>query len=187
MLQSREGDLPEAVDRVAPVAFMLVVRERSARFRPDEIEPKVSSWVNGVHPDDMPGVERALKDAFERRTSEYETEHRVSTKNGAWIWILDRGKVFAWDASGRPARMVGTELDVTERKKSEEALRVSEAKFSGLVSISADAILTIDEEQRIVTFNEGAERIFGYSKAEATGSTTSASAAVGVMNRSACA
>jgi len=65
--------------------------------------------------------------------------------------------------------MVGTELDITERKRLEENLRFSEAKASGIVSISADAIISIDENQRITLFNEGAERIFGYSKAEVVG------------------
>lgn len=47
--------------------------------------------------------------------------------------------------------------------------KLAEAKASGIVSISADAIISIDEEQRITQFNEGAETIFGYSKAEAIG------------------
>jgi PAS domain S-box-containing protein len=60
--------------------------------------------------------------------------------------------------------------DMTERHRAEEALRLSEAQFSGIVSISADAILSVDDAQRITMFNEGAERIFGYSKAEIVGS-----------------
>src|SRR5262245_33532100 len=59
--------------------------------------------------------------------------------------------------------------DITERKRVEQALRLSEAKFSGIVSIAADAIISIDEDQQITIFNEGAERIFGYSKAEVIG------------------
>lgn len=59
--------------------------------------------------------------------------------------------------------------DITERKKLEEALRLSEAKASGIVSISADAIISIDEDQKIIMFNEGAEKIFGYSKSEVIG------------------
>ena len=101
--------------------------------------------------------------------SEFECEYRVSTKSGEWIWVLDRGKVFGRDERGQPMRMVGTELDITARKRAEEALRLSEAKFSGIVSISADAIISIDEDQRITLFNEGAEKIFGWSRAEVIG------------------
>ena len=62
--------------------------------------------------------------------------------------------------------MVGTELDITARKHVEDELRLAEAKSSGILSISADAIISVDESQRITMFNEGAEKIFGYSKAE---------------------
>src|SRR6185503_15440834 len=84
-------------------------------------------------------------------------------------WVLDRGKVFARDAQGRPTRMVGTELDITSRKQSEEEVRLAEAKSSGILSISADAIITTGADQRITMFNEGAEEAFGYSRAEAMG------------------
>lgn len=138
-------------------------------FRPDEIAPHVNTWISGVHPDDLPRVQRVLEDYFQGRIAGYETEHRVRTKSGQWIWILDRGKVFARNERGEPIRMVGTELDITARKRAEEELRLAEAKASGIVSISADAIICIDEDQRITLFNDGAEKIFGYSAADAIG------------------
>jgi PAS domain S-box-containing protein len=66
-------------------------------------------------------------------------------------------------------RMQAFVRDITERREAEEALRQSEAKFSGIIANSADAIISIDEDQRIVTYNQGAETIFGYSKAETIG------------------
>jgi PAS domain S-box-containing protein len=57
--------------------------------------------------------------------------------------------------------------DITERKRIERELRYSEAKFSGIVSVSADAKILIDRNQNIVMFNEGAQRIFGHSGTEA--------------------
>ncbi|MGI9190034.1 MAG: PAS domain-containing sensor histidine kinase [Longimicrobiaceae bacterium] len=59
--------------------------------------------------------------------------------------------------------------DLTERLRTEEALRVSQAKFSGIVSIASEAIVSVDEEQRIVLFNQGAEQIFGYVAREVFG------------------
>ena len=49
--------------------------------------------------------------------------------------------------------MAGTELDITDRKQLAEKLRLSAAKSSGIISISADAIISIDESQRITLFN----------------------------------
>lgn len=138
-------------------------------FRLEEVNPHVDSWLSGIHPDDLPVVEKTLTDYLQGRIPEYESEHRVSTRAGGWIWTLDRGRVSARDAQGRPTRMAGTELDITARKRAEEALRLSEAKFSGIVAISADAIISIDEGQHITMFNEGAEKIFGYSRSEVIG------------------
>jgi PAS domain S-box-containing protein len=140
-------------------------------FRPDEVRGHVDSWMSGVHPEDQPRVQRALEDYFRGSEPEYESEQRVRTKSGDWIWILDRGRVFARNERGEPIRMVGTELDITARKRAEEALRLAEAKASGILAISADAIISIDEDQRITLFNEGAARIFGYTRQEALGAS----------------
>ena len=112
-----------------------------------------------------------MDDYLHGRGAEYEAEFRVKCKTGKWIWILARGKVFTRDEHGKPLRMVGTELDVTPRKRAEEELRLAEAKSSGILSISADAIISIDEGQRIILFNDGAEKIFGYSKADVIGAS----------------
>jgi PAS domain S-box-containing protein len=138
-------------------------------FKLAEVNPHVDSWTKGIHPDDAAAAQKVYGDCIEGARSEFEIEYRVTTKSGEWIWVLDRGKVFARDQKGRATRMVGTELDVTPRKRAEEALRLSEAKFSGIVSVSADAIISIDEERRITLFNEGAEKIFGCAKAEVLG------------------
>jgi len=47
----------------------------------------------------------------------YLTEHRMRCKDGSWKWIMDRGKVLDWTKEGRPARMVGTSREITERKQ----------------------------------------------------------------------
>jgi PAS domain S-box-containing protein len=138
-------------------------------YRPEEVRGHVDSWTLAVHPEDWPRVKQNLDDYFQSRSSEYVTEHRIRTKSGGWIWILGRGKVFVRNERGEPIRMSGTALDITSRKHSEEALLLSKAKAAGIVSISADAIISIDDRQRITLFNEGAEKIFGYSRAEALG------------------
>ena len=56
-----------------------------------------------------------------------------------------------------------------QNRRREELLEASEAKFSGIVSIAADAIISADEQRRIVIFNKGAEAIFGFQAAEVLG------------------
>ena len=72
------------------------------------------------------------------------------------------------ELEGAPAIVVVVR-DLTQRLRAEHAVRLSEAKFSGIVSISSDAIISIDERQRITVFNAGAEKIFGYTPDEALG------------------
>jgi PAS domain S-box-containing protein len=59
--------------------------------------------------------------------------------------------------------------DISDRKTAQEALRASEARFSGILDIAQDAIISVDESQRIMLFNQGAERIFGYASKEIIG------------------
>ncbi|MDB4874115.1 MAG: Sensory box histidine kinase [Gemmatimonadetes bacterium] len=66
-------------------------------------------------------------------------------------------------------RQASLEESVRRREQLDEALRLSEAKFSGILAIAADAIISVDPSQRIVHFNRGAEQIFGYSASEAIG------------------
>ncbi|MBK9266476.1 MAG: PAS domain S-box protein [Polyangiaceae bacterium] len=88
-------------------------------FRPDEIKPHVDTWIAGMHPDDWPHVQKALDDYFNGVVPEYRMEFRIRTKSGQWIWILDQGKIFARDEKGKPTRMVGTEIDITDQKRIE--------------------------------------------------------------------
>jgi PAS domain S-box-containing protein len=59
--------------------------------------------------------------------------------------------------------------DISERRRFEQELRIAEARSSSLLSITTDAIISVDEEQRITHFNEGAEKIFGYARSEVMG------------------
>lgn len=67
------------------------------------------------------------------------------------------------------ARQFIVETRLRARQRIEDALRASEAKFSGILGIAADAIITVDQTQRIIHFNRGAAEIFGYSPADAIG------------------
>lgn len=79
------------------------------------------------------------------------------------ILLLILAVVLAWFA------YASLHDDLNRRAEVELALRASEAKFSGILEIAADAIISVDDGQRIVHYNRGAERIFGWSAAEALG------------------
>ncbi|HVW19576.1 MAG TPA: PAS domain-containing protein [Opitutaceae bacterium] len=86
----------------------------------------IADWSSRVHPEDFPAAQAALDAHLQGRTPMYVAEYRWRTRPGAWLWTLDRGKVVSRDKEGRPLRMVGTQGDITARKKLEERLRHSE-------------------------------------------------------------
>lgn len=90
-------------------------------------------------------------------------EWHLKRKDGTFLPVEVSAKILA------DGRWQGVARDITRRKAAEEAARRSEARLEGIISMAADAIISIDEQQRIVMYNEGASRIFGWSSAEAIG------------------
>jgi len=129
-------------------------------FGLQEIKPHVDSWSSGVHPDDWPRVQKSMTDYFQGLIPEYEAEFRALTKSGDWIWILDRGKVFARDEKGQPLRMVGTELDITQRKRLEEELRSAiRTREDVLAIVSHDLLNPLGTIQLVAELFSRMERI----------------------------
>ncbi len=94
----------------------------SLGYKSDDVEPHIGFWESIVHPDDMPRAKEVLNAHFDGHTPYYECENRLRTKSGEYRWNLDRGRVVARDAEGKPLRMVGTDTDITERKQAEQEL-----------------------------------------------------------------
>src|SRR5262249_1981995 len=80
-----------------------------------------------VPPDDAAARAAALADVLAGRSATFKAEYRIRTSNGQWNWVYSTGRVVGYDVYGRPSRMIGMAVDVTERKQTEEALRQSEA------------------------------------------------------------
>jgi PAS domain S-box-containing protein len=90
-------------------------------------------WDAEVHPDDLlPFNDRHLA-VIEGRSDIYEAEYRMRTRSGDWRWILSRGRATARDNSGRAIRLAGVTIDIDARKRTELALRDSEARLEAAI------------------------------------------------------
>jgi PAS domain S-box-containing protein len=105
----------------------------NARFRnmlgysQGDLEPSIETWRNVLcHPEDLAEAERRLRAHIDGATPLYELEQRLRQKSGEWLWVLVRAKVVAWNEQGQPLRLVGTNLDISARKRTEELLRRQE-------------------------------------------------------------
>ena len=140
----------------------------------EELAPlSVQTWIDLCHPDDLAESDRLLKAHFSGETERYHYEARMRHKSGHWVWVLDQGRVVQWDAQGRPLRMTGTHLDITERKQMEEALRKSEAKYRAYIEHAPEAIFVADEMGRYIEVNPAACAMTGYSRDELLNMTIS--------------
>ncbi len=125
-------------------------------------------WRNLVHPDDLARVQAALRDHVAGKTPIFESVHRMRHRSGEWRWVLSRAQARV-DAHGRLLRLVGVELDITERKIYEEALfREKESAQITLQSIG-DGVITTDANSVIDYINPVAAELTGWRLEDAMG------------------
>ncbi|PWH15407.1 MAG: hypothetical protein DDG58_11225 [Ardenticatenia bacterium] len=109
----------------------------------EELQPfTIQTWVDLVHPEDRPQEMEALQRQMSADFPLVDTEYRMRTRDGNWKWILDRGKVVEWDRDGKPLRICGTHLDITERKQTEEVHRKLLARAMETQKLNAIGQLT---------------------------------------------
>ncbi len=82
-------------------------------------EESIGAWLNRIHPDDLEHVKQAYRDYLAQKKEEFRAEFRQRKANGEWCWTLSVGSVVARNKRGKPLRVLGTVLDISERKLSE--------------------------------------------------------------------
>ena len=125
-------------------------------------------WAEGVHPEDLDRCFKIYTSSFDRRLP-FEMEYRLRRHDGVYRWIFDRGVPYT-DDTGDFLGYIGSCVDVTDRREAEETRRKSEDQFRLLVQQVNDyAILMLDPAGHVVSWNEGARKIKGYTADEILG------------------
>jgi PAS domain S-box-containing protein len=93
-------------------------------YQENEIGNDFEEWQCRVHPDDLGPTLQRIHRYLERPEGVHEVEFRMRHKDGSWRWIYARGEVFL-DTEGKPVRMMGCHMDITERKRAEDQIRAS--------------------------------------------------------------
>jgi PAS domain S-box-containing protein len=129
---------------------------------PGDFEGTVEAFLRRVHPADKERMLSLMAQA--RKSGKGHGEWRIVRPDGSVRWISGRWDVLA-DASG-PARAIGTNLDITERREMEDALSASEDRYRDLVENSEDLVCTHDLQGNLLSVNAPPARILGYTVEE---------------------
>ena len=157
--------------------FVVNPRERALLgFSEGDELPQGGAWRNLIHPDDRALVDAAILPHLRGEAGAYDCEHRMRHKDGHDIWLSSRAMIVERDAKNRPIRIVGTHLDITERKRIDaelgravEQLRSSEEQLRQVTDSLPVLISRWDREQRFRFVNRAYRDWLGIEPASLLG------------------
>ena len=123
-----------------------------------------SGWQVAIHPDDLPRILETFREAL-NSVKPYEVEGRFRRFDGEFRWFLFRGSPLR-DRSGNVAKWYGTNTDLEERKRAEDALRKSEERWRSVFENSAIGVALTDHNGRFLTTNHVFQAMVGYTEEE---------------------
>ena len=106
-------------------------------------------WEDHIHPDDRERVVLGIYDVIDGGESTWTSEYRFRRADGTYANVVNRAYLVR-DETGKPARIIGSMEDATQRKEAEERLRASEAELRALFAAMSDVILMLDAEGRYI-------------------------------------
>jgi PAS domain S-box-containing protein len=156
-------------------SFEWYIRTQTAHFggameaiygeKPGSFTGRYEGWRQRVCPEDRDRVERHFADVV-RGNAFPHLQYRIVWADGSIHWIEARGKLIC-DERGQPLRVVGVNIDITDRVKAQDALRESEEKYRQFFGVENDALFLIDQGTgAILEVNDAACTLYGYSREE---------------------
>jgi len=143
------------------ISFMGAEVESVTGYTAEEFLNGTARWKEQIHPDDLGPVKDVFRHAVRTREKVLRREYRLRHRDGSYRWIADRRQLI-YDEQGEFLYVDGLILDITRRKKSEEALRLTQ--FA--VDRAGDAAYWIGPDGRLIYVNEQACKLLGYSREE---------------------
>ena len=122
-------------------------------------------WHQLIHAEDLERVKQSLDHCLSGELARWECQHRFLTRDGQWRWVVNKGKVSARDATGRPIRMLGTTQDVHDRCVAEQEIR----KLNSAIDRSPVMVMITDVRGTIEYVNQHFTDVTGYTAVEAIG------------------
>ena len=127
-------------------------------YEPDQGVGPRQQWLDHVHPEDRDVVAANIQAALAGADVPYRHDARVLHSDGSYRWMSVIGRVLARDATGKPSRLLGVMMDITESKRSEQALRESEAFSLSILDSVVVEIAVLNADGMIIAVNDPWQR-----------------------------
>ncbi|HKE47563.1 MAG TPA: two-component regulator propeller domain-containing protein, partial [Rhodanobacteraceae bacterium] len=138
---------------------------------PQEGKPiSAQTWINeNVHPDDLPAVRQRIDEHVAGLTETLESEHRLRSSRGDWVWVLARARIVERDEKGQPLRMCGTARNIMATRAADREHRIAQEVIRSMT----EALTVTDLEFRFVSVNPAFTRMTGWREHEVIGRVAS--------------
>lgn len=135
-------------------------------YSSDDLPNDIHIWRDIIHPDDLKYAGDCIMAYLEGKTENYLSEIRLRCKDGSYKWVLARGKIVERNPDGKPLRVVGTQADIQSIKDKEEAVQLSQQKFSNAFKYSGVGKALVSPEGKWIEVNNAICDMLGYSEDE---------------------
>lgn len=132
-------------------------------YEDSQLPSRFEEWESRLHPDDHDEMLKAIEEYLEGTRLEYAVEFRLRHKDGSYRWIYTRADKQV-DDDGKPVRVFGCHVDITERKEADEARRESEAKFRNIIEQSPVSIQIHGPDGRLLLSNAAYAKLYALNE-----------------------
>ena len=137
-------------------------------YKPEEFTDNDYEWSSRIHPDDIEFTFAEISKNLSGETDSFNHEYRIRNKEGNYLWMLNRGKVVERNIDGEAIRVIGSHSDITKLKKTEELIKVNEARLSLAVKAGGVGIWDWDIVSDKLTWDDQMFVLYGVNRSDFT-------------------
>ena len=136
---------------------------RMLKLIPGKSRETLDSVLQRIEPADRELMAACFRDLLSGEAAEFAQDYQVRGGDGHLRWMSSRGRVVEWDSQGKPLRFLGVAIDISAQKAAEQKLRLSEARFRGLMENVPLPLCHVNAQQELVFINRHFTETFGYT------------------------